>query len=187
MSLGLVLFFGGALALMLAVSSHPDGREGRWRRILWSQPALLFLAATFHTYNVFHYVATLMLLFLIWREDLTWHGARAFEALTFGSGHAFGSRRAEFQFARSLARENDFGGALAAIREELEKDPQNYEGHILLATIYKELRQPDRALEALNVILENPNAMPGQIEFARSAAPELRQLQKDLEQNKARA
>lgn len=181
----LVLFLAVALVVMLAISAYPDAREGRWRRILWSQPALLYLAATFHSYNVLHYVATLMLLFFIWRQDLTWHGAKAFEALTFGSGQAFGSRRAEFQFARSLAEERDFDGALAAIRDELEKEPKNYEGHILLATIYKELRQPEPAMAALDVIIQNPEAMPDQIAFARSAIPELRQLQE--QQAKAKA
>ena len=52
---------------------------------------------------------------------------------------------------------------------------------MLLAKVYKETRQPDEALAALNRIIKNPDVMPGQVDWAKEAIADLKLLKRQLE------
>lgn len=83
--------------------------------------------------------------------------------------------------ARSHLEDQAYDQALKCLFEELDKDPDNYEGNMLLAKVYKETRQPDEALAALNRIIKNPDVMPGQVDWAKEAIADLKLLKRQLE------
>jgi tetratricopeptide (TPR) repeat protein len=106
-----------------------------------------------------------------------WFSAKAISAFFFSDARAGAGLRPEFRYARYARREGDLKEAMKLVRQELEKDPTNYEGLLLLAAIHEEMKRPDQAVSALNAILSNPGATEAQKEFARAEQDRLHEAQ----------
>jgi len=63
----------------------------------------------------------------------------------------------DFKGARSAASEGNLREAIRFTREELKKEPENYEGLMLLASLYVDEGSPEKAIESLGTILRCSN------------------------------
>ncbi|HVY68537.1 MAG TPA: hypothetical protein VHH73_01325 [Verrucomicrobiae bacterium] len=117
-----------------------------------------------------------VMLGFLWSPAIShWTAGGLIRFLYGGGGGGF---RADFYFARARAAEGDAEGTVRALREELGKDPLNYEGLMLLASAYQHLQKPDDALAQVDLILGNPGATDAQKEIARAAREEILQQQR---------
>jgi hypothetical protein len=89
--------------------------------------------------------------------------------------------RPDFGLAQSHRRECEMKEAIAATRRELEKDPTNFEGLLLLAHLYQDVNSPRDALEQLEVILKNPQASDDQKKTANAEQAACMSLVRHLE------
>jgi hypothetical protein len=115
----------------------------------------------------------------LWGPVVTHWTAGGVIRFLFGGGG--GRFRTDFNFARARAAEGDVEGTVAALHEELEKDPLNYEGLMLLASAYQHLKRPDDALIQIDRILCNPEAGLDQKKIALAAREETLQLRLHLQ------
>jgi hypothetical protein len=102
--------------------------------------------------------------------------------ILFGGGSSETGRFPDYHYAKNHRRDGERDKAIAAIQNELRKEPKNFEGRLLLAEIYQDLNQPKEALAQLHIILENPDATPDQKEVARNEEENCRQLQRHLDE-----
>jgi hypothetical protein len=73
---------------------------------------------------------------------------------------------ADFRAARSWAKDGEIKKAIALTKAELKKEPDNFEGLILLGSLYADANSPKRALEATETLLRSPNLTPEQKQAA---------------------
>jgi hypothetical protein len=114
---------------------------------------------------------------LIWLADkIAGFFADLFVGALFSEPRNTSGAWPDFRYARSAVRDGDLHGAIELTKGELEKEPENYEGLMLLASLYAETGKPARsigALEkiigALEKILSNPNATDEQKRVASAA------------------
>jgi hypothetical protein len=102
--------------------------------------------------------------------------------ILFEGGSSETGRFPDYHYAKNHRRDGERDKAIAAIQNELRKDPRNFEGRMLLAEIYQDLSQPKEALAQLDIILANPDATPDQKEVARNERENCRQLQRHLDE-----
>ena len=80
----------------------------------------------------------------------------------------------DFKPARLLAADGNLVEAIRFAEIELEKEPANYEGLILLANLYADKGEATTAIDYLRRVEQNPVATDQQKEFARSMSERLR-------------
>ncbi|MEK7686347.1 MAG: hypothetical protein AAB466_13090 [Verrucomicrobiota bacterium] len=184
------LFCGVGLVLMLLLSHPLELRPRRWLKISLSLPVLIYAAYQLAYRpqsegaaigNVLQYVSCAGVGLALWGMNIAWLGAQLVNQFLFGSGRGGGGFRPDFREAKMFIKENDLEAAIKSLERELAKEPANYEGRMLLASIYHELKQPQKGLEQINFILANADATPGQIEAAHAAQHQLRVLQLQLD------
>jgi lipopolysaccharide biosynthesis regulator YciM len=74
---------------------------------------------------------------------------------------------ADFRAARSWAKDGEVKKAIALTKAELKKEPDNFEGLILLGSLYADSGSPKRALEATETLLRSrPSLTPEQKQAA---------------------
>jgi hypothetical protein len=78
-----------------------------------------------------------------------------------------GGFRPDFRTALSCLNSEDWAQARRSVREEMRKDPQSYEGHILMACIGQQTGHRLRARRHIRRILKNPASTAEQKRFAR--------------------
>jgi len=69
---------------------------------------------------------------------------------------------ADFRAANSWAKDGGLKKAIALTKAELEKEPDNFEGLMLLGSLHADSGSPKRALEATETLLRSPNLTPEQ-------------------------
>jgi hypothetical protein len=169
----------GVLALLAGVMlglSHPvELRPGRRWKMAVSLPMLalailIMIQGAGNPAAAIGQVTTYVFLIgvpgLIWTPNITWFAARIISEVLHGSGRAGGGFRPDFSLARHYLKEGDLEEALKLTDEELDKDPCNFEGMLLLAQICLYRKEPDKAIKALEVIIANPDATDQQKELA---------------------
>jgi len=135
-------------ALSLTLSSWID----RFFRIVISAPLLLMAMQT-----------TLLAGFLILALALIWCGpiahllAGPITNFIYSRGSQSAGHIPNYKYAREKALDGDFKEAIKMCQWELSKQPDNYEGLLLLATVHMEMKQPKLALEQVAVILKIPH------------------------------
>lgn len=72
------------------------------------------------------------------------------------------------------------------IREQLAKDPHNFEGSRMLAAIYQEWKRPDKAIEQLDMALQRQDIPESQVEFIEEAKEQLLALKDEQEKERKR-
>ncbi len=177
---------------MLWLSREDEFRHYRWRRFAWSAPLLVFLGSCFthvsfaFSSSPFHLAGATMVLFLIWREPLTHYGSQLFIIGFFGDGHGGGSVVPTFSFAQKLINDDELNEAEREIRLQLAKEPHNFEGNRMLAAIYQEWRQPDKAIERLDMASQRPDLPESHAVFIAEAKEELQAMAKQLAEERGR-
>ena len=105
---------------------------------------------------------------ILWASEISWKCSGSFVSFLQGDARYYSSSRPEFRFARSHKRDGNFEEALRLTQIELEKDPNNYEGLMLAATLCHMLDLPEKAIEHLDMILSNPEMTDSQRDVART-------------------
>ncbi len=169
--------------LLLWLSSDIEFRERRWPKILVSQPILLALAAFFTVLGKapatpFFLGIGVMSLWLIWREELAHHVGQPVMGVLYGGGRAGGSVVPTFSFAQKLINDDELKDAEKEIIEQLAKDPHNFEGRRMLAAIYQEWKQPDKAIAQLDQALLRPDIPESHVEFITEAKEQLLEMKR---------
>jgi hypothetical protein len=138
-------------------ATHPEElRDHRWLKIILSMPPVLIIASALFELspiNAYFSAFSIALLAFIWKSPLAHFSSLVFIRLLNGDMNRPTGIRAELGAARSFYKHGELDDALRHTKLELNKDPYHYEGLLLLAQIYIDLDQPDRALKTLDLIL----------------------------------
>lgn len=178
----LIAFVLLATLVMLALSAPVDLREGRLKKIkfTWLCVGVVVLLAQLPLDNFFIRFFVIVVnaacftgILGCWIPNVAWFFSRPVDTLIFGgvatqsAGHI-----PEYKYAREKALEGDFKEAIKLCQWELSKQPDNYEGLLLLATIHMEMKNPKLALEQVELILKIPHLSENQEREARQAKAE---------------
>ncbi len=104
----------------------------------------------------------------LWTPEISSEVAQSVTQVLFGDGYAGGGFQPDYNAARAAMAASDFESAVTLIRAELAKDPRSFEGLWLLAKTQMELKQFDRALAQLELILARPETTDEQREAVRA-------------------
>lgn len=165
-----------SLVIFIYATQPEELRDNRWVKIVFSTPAVWLIAqmATGGPAGGFMAVGCTLLLAFFWAPVISHYtsGWLLDQVQRFSTDE--GGFRVDFSQARIHIDQRQFPESIKAVRHELRKDPKNYEGHLLLAGLYREMKQPSEAMAALAVILDNPAATEEQKRVARAGLEELR-------------
>ncbi|MGZ8920106.1 MAG: tetratricopeptide repeat protein, partial [Limisphaerales bacterium] len=158
MTFGAIALTGCLVTLILGIAAtHPEElREHRWLKMILSMPPVMVIAsalAELSPINAYFSAFSIALLAFIWRSPLAHFSSLGFMRLLNGDMNRPTGIRAELGAARSLRKHGELDDALRQTKLELDKEPYHYEGLLLLAQIYMDMDQPDRALKTLDLIL----------------------------------
>ena len=158
MSFGAIAIIVCLVTTILGIAAtHPlELRDHRWLKIILSfPPVLMITSAAYETTAVNAYFGAFSfgILGFIWKSPMAHFFSLVFMRLLNGDLNRPTGIRAEFGAAKSLRKHGDIDDAFMHTRRELEKDPFNYEGLLLLAQLHIDVDEPERALEALDLIL----------------------------------
>ncbi len=179
--LTLFITLGLCLALFIGLTHPLELRRGRWVKIGVSLIVVFLLTTVvqqglnqIQVFFVFVFVA----LCSLWKGNLAYFITQGVMIFLYGewSTRATGGFRPDYRAIRSRMEEGDLDEAIEQTKKELEKAPKDYEGLMLLATLYHEQQLPDEALVHLEVILHNPRATDEQKRNATLAKTQCYQL-----------
>ena len=161
------------LVVMIALTQTLDVREGRWWKIAVSLPLILLITAPFSSglglLNGVALILSISFLGFIWSGTISCYASGLLLRILHGDANVSAGHIPDFQFARARIDDGDFEDAIKLTLHELEKNPNNYEGLMLLARLYFQMHRPDEALKQIEAILQNPDTTPEQIERATAA------------------
>jgi hypothetical protein len=186
----------GATALMaclativagLAVTQHPELRCHRWLKIALSIPIVLLIVSAFQELGpVRGYFAMfgLGVLAFVWKGPMGHFLSFLFVRLLVGDWQRPTGVQVELGGVRALKKHREFSEALALLTQELDKDPLDHEGLLLLGELLEALQQPAAAAKALQKLLNKPGLSADQRSMvsARLRRVEERQLIGSLNQ-----
>ena len=162
-----------ALLVFLGVSQPLEVRSGRWWRIAISLAIVWSISGMFRQGPGPHLIGAIVLLpvlAFVWMGNLAYFSSKWIvdSLLGFGvSKRSLGGFRPDFRVARSLGRDGRLDEAIQLTQDELTKDPHNFEGLLLLATLYHEKGLFDQAMDQLAIIARNPAATVDQKKIAK--------------------
>lgn len=157
-----------AFLMMLALSQPIELRESRWPKIKFTFlcVGLAALLSQVPLDNFFVRYAVIVVfaacvtgIFGCWLPNASWlMFSRPMDSMIFGGvGTQSAGHIPDYKFAREKALEGEFKEAIKLCQWELSKQPDNYEGLLLLATIHMEMKNPKLALEQVELILKIPH------------------------------
>ena len=158
------LIFSVLTGVFVALALTMPPGWGRWGRVVISLP-LLALAMQPMVLAVFFIVA----LGYLWGGAIAHLVAGGITNSLYGRGSQSAGHTPDFKYARAAALDGDFKEAIKLAEWELSKQPDNYEGLVLMATIYMESSRPKLALEQLDRIVASPQATDEQRRLAAQA------------------
>ncbi|HTG44490.1 MAG TPA: hypothetical protein VK633_08155 [Verrucomicrobiae bacterium] len=147
------------MILGLAITHPEELRSFRWLKIALSFPIVLLLVSVFRELNVlsgFFGLWGIPLLALIWKSPFAHFASLCVGRLITGDLNQPTGIQANFAGAKALRQHRDLQEALHHTRAELEKDPFNYEGLLLLSEIQEELSSLDQSIHPLGKLLTKP-------------------------------
>jgi hypothetical protein len=167
MSFGATALIGCFFIIAFGIAvTHPEELRGhRWLKIILSIPVVLVIASAVHelnAINAYFSAFSFAVLAFIWRSPIAHFFSLVFMRLLNGDMNRPTGIRAEFGAAKRLHIHGDLDDALKHTRRELEKDPFNYEGLLLLAQIYIDIDEPLNAVKTLNLALCKSTLTPEQ-------------------------
>ena len=159
-----------AIALsVFFILTHPlELRSGRWLKIAFSTPLVLLFTVAISSGLDFKagisaaFSATLLA--FIWRGNVAWFLGDTFAGFFYGDISSPTGMSLNFRYAKNHRRDGEMEQAVTAIEHELKKDPKNFEGLMLLAAVYQDIKQPEKALVQLAIVSNNSEATESQKE-----------------------
>ena len=174
----IVVMMGVFCALARVVPARAD----RWIRLTISLPLLFSVLQP--TILAGFFIAALA---FIWCGPIAHLMTGPIMTALYGRGGQSAGPIPDFKFARAKIEDGKLQEAIKLAQWELTKNPTNYEGLILLAAIYQELKQPAKALAQVELIRQSADATDAQRDNARAAQTQLRELQIQLDEARRRA
>jgi hypothetical protein len=176
-----------ALGVFWALTRPLELHEHRRLRISASMVLVFILALSLQAglgIHLFFNVFLFVFLCFLWAPVLAFHLSNGLCQMLFSGGSqvASGGFRPDYREARSKIEDNQFDEAIKLTQAELEKDPSNYEGRVLLASLFHERKMPVEALIHLEAILNNPEATSEQRRNAQAGKNQCLALQKPPEE-----
>ncbi|MBI5775050.1 MAG: hypothetical protein HZA89_15090 [Verrucomicrobia bacterium] len=185
---GIAIFVLFAMLVMLALSHPMDLRETRWTKIkfTWLCAGVMLCLGTMVGLDwipldnfIVRYIVIVLFaacvtgILACWIPNVAWLFSRPVDTLIFGGvGTQSAGHIPEYKYAREKALEGDFKEAIKMCQWELSKQPDNYEGLLLLATIHMEMKNPKLALAQVELILKIPHLSENQEREALHAKAE---------------
>jgi len=145
-------FIAAMMCVFYALGRAIKSRFDRWFRLTISLPLLLL--AMQPTFVAPFFIAALAYL---WAGRIARLLAGSVTSFIYGHGSQSAGHIPNYKYAREKALDGEHEEAIKLCRWELDKQPDNYEGLILLATIYMETQRPNLALEQVELILRTPH------------------------------
>ena len=165
-----------ALGIFLFLTHPLELREHRRLKIGVSLGLVFFLAGG-------GLITLLSIVFLgfLWCGNVAWFGSGCLTGFLHRDIRSGTGMRPHFRFAHNHRRDGEREEAIAATKHELEKDPKNFEGLMLLAGIYQDMNLPKEAMPHLEIILNNPDSSESQLQLARVEMDNCERAQRHLE------
>ncbi len=116
------------------------------------------------------------LLAITWAGNLAQWAAHHQVNFFYRDLHSITGLRPDFKFAHNHRRDGELDEAIKATKEELQKDPKNFEGLLMLAQMNLDLNKPTEAVEYIGIILNNHAATESQMELARNEMANCKRL-----------
>ena len=158
------------------LTETPEVSAGRGVKISVSLPIVWFIAATvskpIDLGSSLTAITLALALVFLWRGNVAHLIGHRVARFFYGDGSQSAGHTPEYKFAREKALAGEFEEAIKLCHWELSKQPDNYEGLLLLATIYMERKQPKLALEQIELILKTPHLSDPQQREAMQAKSE---------------
>lgn len=179
-----IFFFCGlGTVFLLWISDGPEHRERRLLKLASSFPLLVALSAFFTILaaapiSPLGIGAIAMTLFVIWRDEMANLPGKRVLNILYGDGRGGGGHVPYYGFAQSLINEDKLKEAETEILEQLAKEPHNFEGNRMLAAIYQEWGQHDKAIHRLDQALLRQEIPASQSEFIEAAKEQLLELKR---------
>jgi tetratricopeptide (TPR) repeat protein len=148
----------------LSLTHAEELRRDRWWKIALSIPVVTIITAGFYNLSAisgFFSILFMGVLGFIWKSPFAHFLSLGISKIIF-EGNSRTGIRADISGAKALARHGDLDEAIAHLEAELQKEPFNYEGLLLLADGYKQRGQYERARKALVNLFESPDLTPDQ-------------------------
>lgn len=167
------------------ILSHPlELRSDRWLKVAFSVP-LVFLIVTAMTSELdrgrgLRLIISVAVLGFVWCGNIACLCSGSFANFFHGDISSPTGMGLNFRYAKNHRRDGEIEQAIAAIEHELQKDPKNFEGLMLLAGVYQDMKQPEKALVQLEIVSNNSEATEAQKEVARAEIERCEQLRKHL-------
>ena len=124
----------------------------------------------------------MMIIGIIWRSVVAWHGAQLLSRLIDDSSGGDGGFRPKFTHARGLMKDRNLIEALEELKRQICKEPTNYEGLLLLSEVHQRMGDAPESIAAQETILSNDDATDGQKEHVAGRLKELKEWQASLPQ-----
>ncbi len=172
------------MAGFLILSNPIELRSGRWLKIAISLPLVLgFIGGMSSGLNArggLILISCIVALAFVWCANLSWFFAGSFANFFYSDISSPTGIRSDFRYAKIHRRDGELEQAVAAIEHELKKEPENFEGLILLAGVYNDMKQPEKAMAQLEIVSNAPGATEAQKEVARGENKRCEQLKRHL-------
>lgn len=141
-------------------ATHPEElRPFRWLKIALSLPIVVLVVSVFHELGPIRgYFAMfgIGVLGFIWKSPIAHFLSFGFTRLIVGDWQRPTGVRCELAGPRALFKRGDLPDALRLLLQELDKDPFNYEGLLLLADLHEAMDRPTEAAKPLEKLLNKP-------------------------------
>ena len=159
-------------------ATHPlELRPSRWTRIIASLPIVLLITSVFNQLNAVSGYFALWgfgLLGFLWASPIAHAATSGVHHLIFGEQNRLSSGvHASFSGARALKRHGDLPEAIRLTEAELEKEPLSYEGLMLLSELFEQVGEQQKAIGALQHLLQSGNLTANQRKCVRDRSNEL--------------
>jgi|SRR5581483_11714559 len=165
-------------AILFFLTRPEELQNRRWTRLAIS----FFLVAAGTMLGPLVTIVAMAFMAFLWTDVLSHYAAGGIVNFLHRDISSETGIRADFRYARNHRRDGETDKAITAIERELEKEPTNYEGLMLLAEIYEDLNQPGEALKHLQIIMDNSGATEDQKNYAQWEQEKCRQLQRHLDE-----
>jgi len=153
-------------------ATHPEElRPHRWLKIVLSLPIMVLITAQFYQLDqIGGYFAIwgFAILAFIWKSPLAHFGSLCVHRLIYGNMNQPTGVQPDFFGPKALRKHGDIKEALGLCKQELDKDPLNYEGLLLLSELCLESCDSVAALAPLKKLLNHGSLSSEQREAVRA-------------------
>ena len=181
-----VLVCIGTVLVGIAATHPHELRPHRWLKIILSLPIVVLIASEFYQLSQiggYFAVFGFAILAFIWKSPLAHLGMLGVHRLIYGDMNRHTGVQPDFFGPKALRKHGDIKEAIQLTERELEKDPLNYEGLLLLSELYQEGHHSGQALRPLTKLLNEAKLSREQREAVQSRQQRIEELRLVAELN----